>query len=284
MSDFRTALPDEVGAKISTQRVKIPRVFMRRDPKADGACETEALFGTDFEVYKQTNDWVWGQLKEPFLSGDPCSTSIPHVSGYIGWLPKAALGEVGEAPTHIVTALQAPIFTKADIKSPVKQVLNLNATVCASPSDSAFVEIDGLGFMHTAHLATNLSSDTSRQTFVDIAERHMGLPYIWGGISTNGLDCSGLVKSSLRAVGRSAPRDADQQEASLGIVRAPDLKFLQRGDLVFWKGHVGIMQNRVHLIHANAFHMCVTSEPLIEAVERIRPQSGEITAIKSLKI
>ena len=118
--------------------------------------------------------------------------------------------------------------------------------------------------------------------FVDIAKWHKGLPYVWGGVSSDGLDCSGLVQSSLRAVGRDAPRDADMQQGQLGRHLPIRQSGLKRGDLIFWKGHVGIMTSAVNMVHANAFHMCVETEPLREAIKRIQASGGDVTAIKRL--
>ena len=111
----------------------------------------------------------------------------------------------------------------------------------------------------------------------------MGLPYVWGGISSDGLDCSGLVLSSLRAVGQDSPRDADMMETWLGINLPISQRGLERGDLIFWKGHVAIMQSATRIIHANAFHMKVESENLRGAAKRIKERGGGvITAIKRL--
>lgn len=276
MSDSRVTLPENIGSKLYVRRVTVSNTFMRRAPNDMAACDTEVLFGEYLDVYKETDDWAWGQLRTDFAT-DQIERKY---SGYIGWVPKTALGDGDDAPTHIITAIRAPIFSAPDIKSPVTMTLHLNALVRARAHDDKFSKIAGAGFVHNHHIASRPQYDD----FVSVAEAHLGLPYIWGGISTDGLDCSGLVRSSLRAVGQDAPRDADQQQAELGFLIDRYFKILERGDLVFWKGHVGIMQDNTYLIHANATHMCVKSEPLSEATKRIKPQSGRITAIKRLKI
>lgn len=286
MTDFRTTIPDNVGPKLYERQIRVSSTFMRAAPHENADCHTEVLFGEGFDVYEDTEDWACGQLRPSF------STSLheEHYAGYIGWIHKSALGDGREATTHIITALRAPVFTAPDIKSPVIKTLHLNACIIARPCDETFLQIDGIGYVHKAHISTApltgkaVAGASALNNFVTIAEAHLGLPYIWGGISTDGLDCSGLVRSSLRAIGLDGPRDADQQQAELGNLIDRYFKVLERGDLVFWKGHVGIMQDDTHFIHANATHMCVKSEPLSEAVNRIRPQSGEITAIKRLSM
>ena len=106
-----------------------------------------------------------------------------------------------------------------------------------------------------------------------VIERFLGIPYLWGGNSTRGMDCSGAVQLALEAAGRPCPRDTDMQEAALGHA-LPDDAPLKRGDLIFWKGHVGVMRDAAALIHANAHHMAVASEPLDGAVRRIRANGG----------
>jgi cell wall-associated NlpC family hydrolase len=120
--------------------------------------------------------------------------------------------------------------------------------------------------------------------FVAIAERFVGVPYLWGGKTALGLDCSGLVQIALAACGISCPRDSDMQQASLGIpVTIASLSDLRRGDLVFWQGHVGIVRDRAHLLHANAFHMAVAVEPIADAIERIRAGGSEVTGVRRVR-
>jgi len=142
-----------------------------------------------------------------------------------------------------------------------------------------YLKIEGMGYVHNHHCT---AAKSKAGDFVSVAEQHTGLPYIWGGIGPDGLDCSGLVLSSLRAVGRAGLRDTDMQEKSMGkpVKINKRLSGLTRGDLIFWKGHVGIMTSAKTLLHANAYHMSVTAEPLNEATRRIARTAGPITSIK----
>jgi cell wall-associated NlpC family hydrolase len=118
--------------------------------------------------------------------------------------------------------------------------------------------------------------------FVAVAERFLGTPYLWGGKTSLGLDCSGLVQVALAACGIAAPRDSDVQEKALGkpLASSTDLSKLRRGDLLFWKGHVAIVRDEATLIHANAFHMAVVIEPIEEAIARIRAAGSEVTSLR----
>lgn len=281
MTDQRTTLPIEYGAVKRTLQISVPSTFMRRAPDRQAACDTEVLFGEIFDVYREESGWAWGQLRPFFVSKGRSREAQTLVPGYIGWIQKQSLVPMGPPPSHRVTALQAPVFSKADIKSPVQTRVFLNTHLALTQvTDDFFALSPSTGFLHRAHLSS--VAQDPKDDFVATVERHLGLPYVWGGISTIGLDCSGLVRSSLRASGRDAPRDADQQEAALGTKLPLDLEGLKRGDLVFWKGHVGLMRDPVTLLHANAFHMRVEAEPILSAVKRIEPSSGTITALKRL--
>ncbi len=237
--------------------VTAPRCWVLREPANSAPQETELLFGHKFRVDEIKSNWAYGQALSP-LEQD--------VQGYKGWVKRKFLSEDAAPSTHTITSLKAPIFKKADIKSRVKRLLPMGAQINAARVGDVFCELPSGGFVHRQHL--HPLGEFKLSDFVTIAEAHLGLPYIWGGVSSDGLDCSGLVQSALRAVGTDCLRDASQQEESLGV--AIDLKArFKRGDLIFWPGHVGIMSDENTLLHANAFHMRVAKEAFSEATARM---------------
>jgi cell wall-associated NlpC family hydrolase len=215
--------------------------------------ETEALFGETLTVYEERDGWAWVQLTR---------------DRYVGYVPSDALSPDIDAPTHRVRALGTFVYPVPDIKSPPLMHLSINSELSLAGGDERFLMLRGGGFVVTRHVAER---GRYVNDFVDIAERFIGTPYLWGGRTRVGLDCSGLVQVSLEAAGIAAPRDTDMQQAELGsdIAIADVREGVQRGDLIFWKGHVGIMTDGVTLVHANAHHMAVTAETLPEAIERI---------------
>ena len=246
--------------------VTAPRTWLLRKPSKSAPQETELLFGFEFRIDQLKKNWAYGQATSP-LSQD--------VPGYTGWVRRKNLAENAALRTHYISALKAPIFKKADIKSRVKGLLHMGAQINAARISDIFVELSSGGYIHRKHLqplGRYVETD-----YVKIAEAHMELPYVWGGVSTDGLDCSGLVQSALRAVGKDCLRDASQQEESLGSVLKNTVA-LKRGDLVFWPGHVGIMSDGETLLHANAFHMKVAEERFNTARNRI----GEPRTIRRL--
>jgi len=272
--DTRINIPRQKGPRLSTRTIITPIAPLHRKASKRSGQETQLLYGHHFDVYEAKKGWVWGQARTPVKGSKQ--------KGYVGYVPSRFLEDAKTKASHIVTALKAPIFTAPDIKSHIVQSLPLGAHVKRHGQQAGFLQIGAGAYIHLKHLR-KISAPSNTFDYVDIAESHLGLPYVWGGISTEGLDCSGLVLSSLRATGHDAPRDADMMEASLGHHLKISQRGLKRGDLVFWKGHVGIMQTSGRLLHANAYHMCTASEPLSEAVKRIIASGGgPITAIKRL--
>jgi cell wall-associated NlpC family hydrolase len=244
-----------------------PQAPMRRAPAPDASLDTEALMGERVTVYETTDEgWAWGQL---------------HDDRYVGWLPDAALGTPGAAPTHRVAALRTLVFPGPDIKLPLLTALPLGARVAVVRHEGRFAVTEGGGYVPTQHLA---ALDEVAADFVAVAERFVGAPYLWGGKTSLGLDCSGLVQTALMACGIPCPRDSDLQEQALGITVAANVVHsnLRRGDLVFWKRHVAIVRDANSLVHANAHHMAVAIEPLGEAIARIRAGGSDVTSVRRL--
>ncbi len=244
------------GEKFS---IGVGRTALRIRPSDDAAQDSELLFGESFTVYDRANGWAWGQAANDL---------------YVGYVREDALTAPFAAEARI-TALLAPVFSAADLKTAVQDLLPLNAEVPVKGRNGDYVQIGEGRWLHQRHLAPSAETD-----FVAVAERFLGAPYVWGGKTVMGLDCSGLIQTALQAVGKAAPRDTDMMEKAFGgPVRRSDVR---RGDLVFWKSHMGVMLDETRLLHANAFHMLVAIEPADEAIDRIGKIVGPVTSIKRL--
>ena len=249
--------------------VSMPIASLYREPSYASALDTQLLHGTDFEVDEINEGWAKGCSVSPIKN-----STVP---GYEGYVPISELTmKTGDA-THIITALCAPVFKTANIKSGVTAMWPMTVLCIGKPAGE-FIETCE-GFVHGRHIRA-LSESPPEPDFVSIAERYIGRPYIWAGVSAVGLDCSGLVQTSLRATGRDVPRDSGDQSKIGDEIEAGAP--LMRGDLIFWSGHVGIMQDAERLLHANAYHMAVESEPLSVAVDRIAKNYGPITSRRRL--
>jgi hypothetical protein len=239
----------------------VPQAPLRRSPDPAAEQMDELLFGEGFDVLEESDGWAWGQARR---------------DGYVGYVRIDALAARAGAPTHRVGVLRTIGFSKPDIKSTPLGMVSLNALLSTDREEGRFVHADGIGWIVSAHLAPIgvFASDPA-----EVARGYLGAPYLWGGRSSLGLDCSGLVQQSFYACGRACPRDTDQQQAA--FTRSAPAEALERGDLVFWKGHVGMMLDATRLIHANAHHMAVTIEPLADVAARIRAGgSGDPTAFR----
>jgi cell wall-associated NlpC family hydrolase len=242
-----------------------PQTALRATPAPDAPLLTEALKGERVTIYDMNAEgWAWGQLA---------------VDDYVGWLSANALAPAGAPTTHKVTALRTFAFPGPSIKLPPLEALPLGARLAIARVDERLAVTRSGAYVPVPHLAP---LDFLEPDFVAVAERFLGVPYLWGGKTALGIDCSGLVQVALTAAGRVCPRDSDMQEAALGVPLANPERRLQRGDLVFWKGHVAIVRDGNTLIHANAFHMAVAIEPLAEAIARIRATGSEVTSVRRI--
>ena len=263
MSDPRTTpLRGGVAVTGGTPRmIARGHASLRHAPSSDAVQDDELLYGETFTIFDSKDGWAWGQ------SG---------ADGYVGYVHTMVCHDPVE-PDFRVTALSTPLLTGPDVKRAARDLLPLNARVKVLERTQGFARIAPDGYVFMGHLAP---LDRLAADWVATAERFVATPYVWGGKTHAGIDCSGLVQTALASAGIAAPRDTDQQETALG----QDVPFLKRrrGDLVFWNGHVGIMLDETRLIHANAFHMQVEIEPLEDAIARIAPIAGPVTAIKRL--
>ena len=257
-----TALKGQVEAERftdgKTARVVAAKTALRARPERAAAIETELLYGEEITVLDRADGWAWGK-------------SV--IDGYVGYVQEIALGDDLVATTHWVSMPRTFLYPVPDLKVPPMETLSMGSRVTVTGE----AETRGTRYLlttegaiiagHLSPLGTPVFND-----FVSIAGRMVDTPYLWGGRSSFGFDCSGIVQFSMMMSGRQVLRDADMQEQTIGTVI--DGGNLQRGDLVFWKGHVGIMEDRAMMIHANGYSMTVSRERLPAAILRIAPIYG----------
>lgn len=247
---------------------------LRRAPAADAPQDSELLFGESVTIFDRQGDWAWVQAAR---------------DRYVGYVRLAQLAAGEAAPTHQVAALRTFRFSRPDIKSPPLDQLSLGSPLAATDERSRFLELADGGFVYAPHAEP---IGAHHADFVATAERFLAVPYLWGGRSALGLDCSGLVQTVLRLAGRHCPRDTYMQRDDAGIgPEVPLERALERGDLVFSPGHVAIASGAETLLHANAYHLAVAHETLAgfrhrlkvagQAIERVRrppPHSAAASA------
>jgi cell wall-associated NlpC family hydrolase len=239
---------------------------LREAPAADAMLLTQALKGERVTIYDRNGEgFAWGQL-----NGD----------GYVGWIPDRALAKPAAAPTHKVVALRTLAFPGASIKLPPVETLPMGARIAVAREDGVFAVTREGWYLPRRHVG---GIEAMENDFVAVAERFVGTPYLWGGKSSCGIDCSGLVQIALNAAGTGCPRDSDMQQDSLGrALNAAESKKLQRGDLIFWRGHVAIVRDAHSIVHANAHHMATMIENAHDAIARIKEAGNAVVAIKRL--
>jgi cell wall-associated NlpC family hydrolase len=287
----RHAYREDLASETLKDRIEAPRyaagerrivraahVSLRKRPDGSAGFETEILFGEAVTVFDVADGWAWVQAER---------------DGYVGYLAADALditGGGGVAPTHVVRAVGTFVYPEPNIKTPPALHMSLNSRLTVLETRETFAALATGGFVIAHHIAP---CDQPALDFVAIAERLEGTPYLWGGRTRLGLDCSGLVQLAMHAAGFECPRDTDMQRDDVGVdipvpppLAAPksehaDVDGLQRGDLVFWQGHVGIMTDSHMLLHANGHHMATIVEPVIDAAVRIqRKEAKPVIAIR----
>ena len=263
LADIR--LKGQVTAERYTQgasgEVIVHVADIRPRPDQDCSIDTQALLGEALTVFDISGGWAWVQLA---------------ADGYVGYVRQEAIREGSSEATHIVSVPRSFVYPGPDLRFPHLKVLSMGSRVrivgAAETRGTAYALLqDG-----SAIIATHLRpvEELAAEDAVSVAARFVNTPYLWGGRTGLGIDCSGLVQIALAMTGKPAPRDSDQQASGLGSVIDPETDGLQRGDLVFWKGHVGFLEDPHTLLHASGGTMYVTREPLQAAIDRIAKLYG----------
>lgn len=256
-------------AQARPAQVAVGTLDLRRAPAADAMLVNQLFHGDQVRVYETENGWAWLQNA---------------ADGYMGYTRADALREDIEAATHWVRVPRSFVFPKPDEKAPPLDALPMTAGVRVLSERNRYSEIawgadttNGGGWVPSGHL---LATGESVEDFVATALAFLGMPYLWGGRTSLGLDCSGLVQVALNAAGLACPRDSDQQEARLGEPRPLDAP-VTRGDLYYMPGHVAIALDAWRVVNANAHDMMTSIEPLEDLVARVEAESGQgVTAIR----
>jgi cell wall-associated NlpC family hydrolase len=240
-----------------------PVAYLRREPAHEAALDTQALSGETVMVYETSEEgWCWGQLES---------------DSYVGYLSANALGSVSMKPTHRVCVPRTFGFPGPNIKISPMTALPMGALLDIVSHTDRFA-LNGYAWHFPLNHVLPLAD--KQPDFVATAESLLGAPYLWGGKTSLGIDCSGLVQISLQAAGMPCPRDTYMQESALGA--AVPVTDLQRGDLIFWKGHVAIARDADTIIHANGHHMMVAIEPARQALARIKTAGSDVSSVKRI--
>lgn len=277
---FRNDLADErLQGKVKAkrfvtgeqQRVNAPLVDLRPNPDLKSGIDTQLLYGDIVNVIDIDAGWAWVQSQR---------------DNYVGYVSKKFLRKLKKstpANSHFVSAERSFRYAQPDMKTPVVDCLSMGSAVAivgeVDTRGTKYAEMADGKYLISRHLSP---IDDHVDDYVSVAESLLHTPYLWGGSSAFGMDCSGLVQLSMLMAGKQIMRDTDMQETTIGT----ELGFsamdggLQRGDLIFWKGHVGIMRNTETLIHANGHTMNVATEKLEDAIERIGYLYGFPTTLR----
>ena len=238
---------------------------LKNKPNDQAELVSEMLFGEKFIVYERQEAWAWGQSQ---------------TDGYVGFVKINGLSDQPASPTHEVKELKTFVYQRPDIKSPVIKGLSMGSRVSLKEKGENFICLKEGGWIVEKHV---VELNVKEASFIAVAKKYIGTPYLWGGRSSNGLDCSALVQLSLSRVGILMPRDTDQQEKAVGCFFGKNAKDIKRGDLLYTQGHVAIASANDLILHATAYHMQVVEEPLKAFLSRLDETNHQLRSIKRLK-
>ena len=240
---------------------------IRRKPSASAEQEAEALFGERLKLFDEKDGWAWVQSER---------------DGYVGYVRSAQITGATWAATHVVAVPRTPLFSGPNLKTPIDDFLHMESALEVLDIDRGYLQT-AKGWVFAKHACPIRQY---HRDYVSTALLFLGAPYVWGGRSSLGMDCSGLTQLVLQRAGIDAPRDSDMQETSdlLGERLVPDA-LPRRGDIIYWKGHVAIALDQSQVVHSTGHHLAVVVEPLEDIDERARAESGEgITSIRRPKL
>ncbi len=248
--------------KPELRQVSVSVTPVQREPRYDAPTDTQALFGEPVHVFQVKDGWAFVQLV---------------VDNYVGFIPARCLTAQVLDPTHRIAVPQTLLYSRPDIKSNPVQPAYMNSLVSVASVEGDMAKLRDHRYVWARHLR---AIDDHWSDPATVAEAFVNTPYLWGGKTWAGLDCSGLVQTAFQACGFDCPRDTDMMQAGFGTALKQDRSLkLQRNDLVFWKGHIGIMLDGAQLLHANGYHMQTVVEPLAAAIKRIAAAYGNVTGV-----
>jgi cell wall-associated NlpC family hydrolase len=249
-------------------RVVADGTSLRFTPDANAGVETQLLFGETFVVFDRADGWCWGQLE---------------FDGYVGYVPADALAPHPWQATHMVGVRSTHLYPAPDLKRPPLGMASISCPVRVIGEDNGFCQLESGEWIFSGHL---LATTETAPDYIAHGSKLIGTPYLWGGRSGQGIDCSAFVQLSLRLAGISAPRDSDQQERQLGVpveIDTPgDFSALMAGDLVYFPGHVGIYVDGWQFLHANAFDMQVALHRFSDVLDRAKAADAGVTSIRRI--